>query len=104
MGYDALKEMGEEAPFGVTSPEELDFGDPDETVTTEIDARDHLEAKIEAMRAHATQIETDGPFFALSNHIGQRAFGKEFYRLIRGDLPTAGTGDGTRETDLFAGI
>jgi len=100
MGYDALKEMGEEAPFGVTSPEELDFGDPDDTITTEIDARDRLEAKMDAMRAHATQIETDGPFFALSNHVGHRAFGMEFYRLVRGNPPAAGT----KETDLFERI
>jgi N-acetyl-1-D-myo-inositol-2-amino-2-deoxy-alpha-D-glucopyranoside deacetylase len=100
MGYDALKAMGEEAPFGVRSPEELTFGDPDETVTTEIDARDHLDAKLDAMRAHATQIEVDGPFFALSNHIGHRAFGLEFYRLVRGTPPASGT----RESDLFEGI
>jgi N-acetyl-1-D-myo-inositol-2-amino-2-deoxy-alpha-D-glucopyranoside deacetylase len=100
MGYDALKEMGEAAPFGVTSPDDLPFGDPDETVSTEIDARDHLEAKIAAMRAHASQIEVDGPFFALSNHIGHRAFGMEFYRLVRGGpAPVQG-----READLFAGV
>jgi len=101
MGYDALKEMGEEAPFGVTSPEELNFGDPDDTVTTRIDARDHLEAKVEAMRAHATQIQVDGPFFALSNNIGQRAFGYEHFRLIRGGTPPPA---GELEEDLFAGI
>jgi N-acetyl-1-D-myo-inositol-2-amino-2-deoxy-alpha-D-glucopyranoside deacetylase len=101
MGYDALKEMGEEAPFGVTSPDELNFGDPDETVTTRIDARDHLEAKVAAMRAHATQIQVDGPFFALSNNIGQRAFGYEHFRLIRGGSPPAA---GEFEEDLFAGV
>jgi N-acetyl-1-D-myo-inositol-2-amino-2-deoxy-alpha-D-glucopyranoside deacetylase len=110
MGYDALKEMGEEAPFGVTSPEELTFGDPDETVTTEIDARDFLDAKLDAMRAHATQITTDGPFFALSNHIGHRAFGMEFYRLVRGtvlangSVPANGPTGESRESDLFAGV
>jgi N-acetyl-1-D-myo-inositol-2-amino-2-deoxy-alpha-D-glucopyranoside deacetylase len=100
MGWDALKELGEEAPFGVASPEELPFGDPDETVTTRIDARDHLEAKVEAMRAHRTQIQVDGPFFALSNNVGQRAFGFEHYRLVRGTPPPAGE----VEADLFAGI
>jgi N-acetyl-1-D-myo-inositol-2-amino-2-deoxy-alpha-D-glucopyranoside deacetylase len=101
MGFDALKEMGEKAPFGVTSPEELNFGDPDETVTTRIDARDHLEAKVAAMRAHATQIQVDGPFFALSNNIGQRAFGYEHFRLIRGGSPSVA---GVLEEDLFAGV
>ena len=100
MGWEALKEMGEETPFGVTAPEDLAFGDPDETVTTRIDARDYLDAKMESMRAHRTQIEVDGPFFALSNNIGQRAFGLEHFRLIKGNKPA----DGVVEEDLFAGI
>jgi N-acetyl-1-D-myo-inositol-2-amino-2-deoxy-alpha-D-glucopyranoside deacetylase len=97
-GWEALREMGEQTPFGVASPEELPFGDPDEIVTTQVDARDHLDAKVAAMRAHATQIQVDGPFFALSNNVGQRAFGLEHFRLVRGTPPT---GDGF-ETDLFA--
>ena len=100
LGWEALKEMGEETPFGVTSPDELPFGDPDELVTTRIDARDHLEAKMDSMRAHATQIEVDGPFFALSNNIGQRAFGYEHFRLIKGERPASDV----VEEDLFAGI
>jgi N-acetyl-1-D-myo-inositol-2-amino-2-deoxy-alpha-D-glucopyranoside deacetylase len=98
-GWRALQALGEQAPFGVTDPDELPFGDPDETVTTRIDARDHLDAKVAAMRAHATQIQVDGPFFALSNNVGQRAFGIEFYRLVRGTLGADGV-----EDDLFAGI
>src|SRR3954467_8463012 len=100
MGWEALKEMGEEAPFGVTSPEELAFGDPDDTISTRIDARDYLDEKMDAMRAHRTQIEADGPFFAMSNNIGQRAFGYEHFRLIQGSRPA---GDVVEE-DLFAGI
>jgi N-acetyl-1-D-myo-inositol-2-amino-2-deoxy-alpha-D-glucopyranoside deacetylase len=100
LGFDALKEMGEEAPFGVTSVDDLPFGDPDETVTTRIDARDHLDAKIAAMRAHRTQIHVDGPFFALSNNIGLRAFGYEHYRLVRGTPPATGE----QEDDLFTGV
>jgi N-acetyl-1-D-myo-inositol-2-amino-2-deoxy-alpha-D-glucopyranoside deacetylase len=105
-GFEAMKAMGEEAPFGVESPDDLPFGDPDETVTTQIDARDHLDAKIEAMRAHATQIAVDGPLFALSNNIGQRAFGYEHFRLIRGELGDLAADDGQpwRERDLFAGL
>jgi len=99
-GWQTLKELGEEAPFGVTSPDDLPFGDPDEIVTTRIDARDYLENKAAAMKAHRTQIQVDGPFFALSNDIGQRAFGLEHYRLIRGTPPP----DGEMEEDLFAGL
>jgi N-acetyl-1-D-myo-inositol-2-amino-2-deoxy-alpha-D-glucopyranoside deacetylase len=76
---------------------------PDEVVTTEVDARDHLEAKVAAMRAHRTQISLDGPFFALADGVGQRAFAVEHYVLLRGDR---GPGDGPRgrEDDLFAGV
>jgi N-acetyl-1-D-myo-inositol-2-amino-2-deoxy-alpha-D-glucopyranoside deacetylase len=100
MGWEALKEMGDETPFGVASPDELPFGDPDETVTTRIDARDYLDAKTDALRAHRTQIEVDGPFFALSNHVGQKAFGFEHFRLISGTPPPAAQ----LEEDLFVGV
>jgi N-acetyl-1-D-myo-inositol-2-amino-2-deoxy-alpha-D-glucopyranoside deacetylase len=100
MAYQALKEMGEEAPFGVASPDELTFGVADELITTAIDARDYLPAKVEAMRAYPTQIEVDGHFFALSNDVGQGLFGLEHYRLARPAVRLAGE----RETDLFAGV
>jgi N-acetyl-1-D-myo-inositol-2-amino-2-deoxy-alpha-D-glucopyranoside deacetylase len=56
-----------------------------------------------AMRAHATQIAVDGPFFALSNNLGLQVWGHEYYTLVKGeragDLDEHG-----RERDLFAGI
>ena len=36
------------------------------------------------MEAHATQITVDGPFFALSNNIGNQVWGTEFYRMAKG--------------------
>jgi N-acetyl-1-D-myo-inositol-2-amino-2-deoxy-alpha-D-glucopyranoside deacetylase len=98
--FEALSELGEEAPFGATDPSELPMGTPDELVTTAIDARDYLDAKVAAMRAYRTQIAVDGPFFALSNNVGHGAFGMEHYRLARGE-PTA---SGAREDDLFANL
>jgi N-acetyl-1-D-myo-inositol-2-amino-2-deoxy-alpha-D-glucopyranoside deacetylase len=71
---------------------------PDEQVTTEIDASAYLDAKLAAMRAHATQIAVDGRFYALSNHVAQRASGVEYYTLLAGPRT-----DG-REDDLFAGV
>jgi N-acetyl-1-D-myo-inositol-2-amino-2-deoxy-alpha-D-glucopyranoside deacetylase len=87
----------------VESVDNLPFGTDDELVTTEIDARDYLDAKLAAMRAHATQIAVDSPFFALSDMVGRRALGTEYYTLLAG--PTAATRpEGSRETDLFAGL
>ncbi|MDQ1745941.1 MAG: N-acetyl-D-myo-inositol-2-amino-2-deoxy-alpha-D-glucopyranoside deacetylase [Frankiaceae bacterium] len=102
-GFEMMRQMGEELPFGVSSPDDLPFGDEDDTVTTQVDARDYLDAKLDAMRAHATQIAVDGPLFALSNNIGQKAFGYEHFRLVRGELGPAGGGE-WQETDLFAGL
>ncbi len=87
----------------VESVDDLPFGVPDDQVTTEIDARDHLDAKVAAMRAHASQIAVDSPFFALSDNVGRRAFGLEHYTLLAGPRG-AGHGPHGWESDLFAGI
>ncbi|MBA3523669.1 MAG: N-acetyl-1-D-myo-inositol-2-amino-2-deoxy-alpha-D-glucopyranoside deacetylase [Geodermatophilaceae bacterium] len=84
------------------STDELAFGVPDTDVTTAVDGRVHLAAKIAAMAAHTTQIIVDGDTFALSNGIGAVVEGIEHYRLVRGVRGAVGR-DG-RETDLFAGV
>jgi N-acetyl-1-D-myo-inositol-2-amino-2-deoxy-alpha-D-glucopyranoside deacetylase len=92
----------------VESVEDLPFGIPDENVTTEIDARDYLDAKLAAMRAHASQISVESPYFALSDNFGQRALGTEYYTLLAPLLPPLLAGrpvpGRARESDLFAGI
>ncbi len=87
----------------VESVDDLPFGVPDDQVTAEFDASDYLDAKIAAMRAHASQIAVDSPFFALSDGVGQRAFGHEYYTLLAGPRGPGGGSHG-RESDLFAGI
>ena len=89
--------------FKVESVDDIPFVVADELVTTEIDGREQLEQKMAAMRAHATQIAVDGPFFALSNHIGWEGWGVEHYRLVHGELGPVDPATG-RETDLFAGL
>ncbi|MFF7890868.1 N-acetyl-1-D-myo-inositol-2-amino-2-deoxy-alpha-D-glucopyranoside deacetylase [Streptomyces sp. NPDC007907] len=72
---------------------------PEERVTTVIDGTAHAAAKAAAMRAHATQITVDGPYFVLSNELAQPILTTEYYELVRGEA-----GSGERETDLFAGV
>jgi N-acetyl-1-D-myo-inositol-2-amino-2-deoxy-alpha-D-glucopyranoside deacetylase len=92
----------------VQSLDELPFGTDDDGVSTQIDATDYLDAKVAAMRAHATQIAVDSPFFALSDLVGRKALGVEYFTLLAGPglAGGGGAGDGTsgREADLFAGI
>jgi N-acetyl-1-D-myo-inositol-2-amino-2-deoxy-alpha-D-glucopyranoside deacetylase len=84
------------------SAADLVYGVPDEQVTTEIDASCYLDAKLAAMRAHATQISVEGTFFALSNQVAQLASGVEYYALLAGEPGPDGLYG--REDDLFAGI
>ncbi len=86
----------------VAALDELPFGVPDEQVTTEIDGTGYLAAKTAAMRAHATQIAVHEPFFALSNGVGQRILGREYYTLLAG--PPGPPGPAGREADLLAGL
>ncbi|WP_037871253.1 N-acetyl-1-D-myo-inositol-2-amino-2-deoxy-alpha-D-glucopyranoside deacetylase [Streptomyces sp. SPB074] len=71
-------------------------------VTTAVDARAHLPAKLAAMRAHATQLTVAEPLFALSNDLAQPVFGVEYYELVRGEAGPPGP-DGL-EAGLFAGL
>ena len=87
----------------VESADDFPFGVPDEDVTTEIDATAYLDQKLAAMRAHATQIAVDSPFFTFSDGVGQRAFGREYYTLLAGPRGR-GSGSHDRESDLFAAI
>ncbi|TIC86302.1 N-acetyl-1-D-myo-inositol-2-amino-2-deoxy-alpha-D-glucopyranoside deacetylase [Nocardioides sp. GY 10113] len=75
---------------------------PDEDISAEVDGSAYLSRKMDALRAHATQITTDGPFFALSNNVGSQAFGMEQFRLVKG-VPGP-VGENGWEDDLFAGI
>uniref|UniRef100_A0A6J6HBT8 Unannotated protein n=1 Tax=freshwater metagenome TaxID=449393 RepID=A0A6J6HBT8_9ZZZZ len=97
-----MKEVGSNF-FGVENVDDLPFAKADELVTAVVDANDYVEAKMAAMRAHATQIELDGPFFALSNQLGLQVWGNEFYSLVKGDAHAPFNNEG-RETDLFAGV
>ena len=100
---EVLREQGSNF-FEVESADELPFAAPDELVTTMVDATMQVEAKLAAMRAHATQIAVDGPFFALSNNIGLQAWGVEYYRCVKGEaIPDPDDPDG-HETELFAGV
>ncbi|HEY2549291.1 MAG TPA: N-acetyl-1-D-myo-inositol-2-amino-2-deoxy-alpha-D-glucopyranoside deacetylase [Streptosporangiaceae bacterium] len=105
-GAAQLRSSGESGPGQAfdqpQSPDDLPFGVPDEQVTTRIDASGYLDAKVAAMRAHATQIAVDSPFFALSNNMGQQAFGVEYYTLLAGPRGP-GHGQHDWESDLFDG-
>jgi N-acetyl-1-D-myo-inositol-2-amino-2-deoxy-alpha-D-glucopyranoside deacetylase len=89
--------------FGSDNVDDLAYVVPDGDITAAIDGMAFVGRKMAAMRAHATQITADGPFFALPDQLGQDMCGWEHYRLVKGS-PGAGDPATGWETDLFAGV
>jgi N-acetyl-1-D-myo-inositol-2-amino-2-deoxy-alpha-D-glucopyranoside deacetylase len=80
-------------------------GLPEDQVTSEIRADSFLDAKLAAIRAHATQIVVDVPFFEAAGLPRMRAPGTEYYQLLSGPAAVAaGPGGRQREDDLFRGL
>ena len=102
MGIDKMKEVGSEF-FGAENADDLPFAKPDELVTSVVKAPEYVPQKLAAMKAHATQISVDGPFFALSNNLGLSVWGDEYYTLVKGEISGPFDENG-RELDLFAGV
>ena len=101
-GIEAMKGTGTDF-FGVEKAEDFPFAAPDDLVTTVFNGDEFVNRKMAAMKAHPTQIAVDGPFFALSDNLGFRVWGREFYRLVKGKKTAPFDQDG-RELDLFAGV
>jgi N-acetyl-1-D-myo-inositol-2-amino-2-deoxy-alpha-D-glucopyranoside deacetylase len=96
----ALRASGARHRF--RTPDDDPYSTDGAPVSAVVEASDHLARKIAAMRAHATQIQVDGGYFALSNGIAQPVMATEYYLLARGEPGPCGA-DGL-EHDLFAGL
>jgi N-acetyl-1-D-myo-inositol-2-amino-2-deoxy-alpha-D-glucopyranoside deacetylase len=104
-GIEAMAALGEASPFaGLGDVDDVPFAVSDDAVTAAVDSPDHVQAKDAAMRAHPTQMTVDGPFFALSNNLGQQVLATEYFRLVKGERGPAGPGPAGWEDDLFAGL
>jgi N-acetyl-1-D-myo-inositol-2-amino-2-deoxy-alpha-D-glucopyranoside deacetylase len=99
---DKMKELGSDF-MGAESADDLPFCKDDSFVTAHVDGNGYVNQKMDAMRAHATQIAVDGPFFALSNNLGLQVWGNEYYTLVKGEKSSEVDAHG-RETDLFSGV
>lgn len=101
-GVEKMKELGSDF-FGAENVDDLPFVKDDSFVSAVIHGDNYVEAKMAAMKAHATQISLDGPFFALSNNIGVSVFADEYYTLVKGEKGQPQDERGY-ELDLFAGV
>jgi N-acetyl-1-D-myo-inositol-2-amino-2-deoxy-alpha-D-glucopyranoside deacetylase len=99
-GIEKMKEIGSDF-FGAESADDLPFAKDDSFVTSLVGGSAFVEKKMAAMRAQPTQIELDGPFFALSNNLGNQVWGDEYYTLVKGQKSSKLDASGW-ESDLFA--
>ncbi|SDX77905.1 mycothiol S-conjugate amidase [Amycolatopsis xylanica] len=98
--HEALTEAGIESPYA----EWLEKWDPDkadvmERVTTRVECGDFFEARDEALKAHATQIDPESRWFAVPRDIQRATWPTEEYELVRSLVDST-----LPEDDLFAGI
>ena len=108
-GIEALQQLGGESMFeGIGDVDDVPSVVGDHEVAAAIQGLEYAGRKADAMRAHATQITVDFPYFALSNMLGQEVLAVEYYRLVRGERgPAAQAGPAAElgcEDDLFAGL
>jgi mycothiol S-conjugate amidase len=68
-------------------------------VTTRVPCAEYFPVRDQALLAHATQIDPDGPWFAVPLEVHQEAWPTEDFELARSSVPTE-----LPESDLFAGV
>ena len=101
-GIKALREAGDTETFSGFDPEDpsLPMITDDAGIAAVIDGSRWVRQKLDAMRAHATQITDDGPFFSGAKVLGESQWSEEAYVFVSG-VPFPG--DGWAD-DLFAGL
>ncbi len=98
--HDALAAGGKESPFA----EWLENWDPTrgdvmQRVTTQVECGAYFQQRDAALKAHATQIDPNGRFFAMPVELQRELWPTEEWELARSLVDT-----NTPEDDLFAGI
>jgi len=97
--HEALIDEGLLSPFGDWVESRAAREIPERPVTTRIRAEDFFDARDAALRAHETQIDPDGFFFAMPRELEATVWPYEEFELAESLVPTT-----TPEDDLFAGI
>lgn len=92
------RELGEPSPLGEALARWRQTGDIMTRVTTQVPCGEYFGHRDRALIAHATQIDPEGPFFAVPLEVQQSVWPTEEFELARTRVRTT-----VPETDLFAG-
>lgn len=99
------KERGIDGPWNNPQMETEKWGIPDELITTRYDVREFVENKMQAFRAHRTQISPDHFTFLLPDDMRGEVIGYEHFILARHTLGDYKAKQGeVLEQNLFAGL
>jgi mycothiol S-conjugate amidase len=96
--HEAMLRAGVESPYGERL-EKWEEREPKWEITTRVPCADYFGVRDRALRAHATQIDPTGPFFACPLEVKREAWPTEDYHLARSLVDTE-----LPEDDLFAGV
>ncbi|NEC93105.1 mycothiol conjugate amidase Mca, partial [Streptomyces sp. SID12501] len=97
--HDAIVAAGGESPFSDWIDSRQAREVPEREVTTRVECADYFPQRDAALRAHATQIDPEGWFFAVPREVELATWRDEEYELAESRVPTT-----LPEDDLFAGI
>jgi mycothiol S-conjugate amidase len=99
--HDAMLAESGESPFTewLKSWQDSDRPDKGHRVTTRVPCGEFFEVRDDALRAHATQVDPDGFWFAVPMAIQQKVWPTEDFELYRSMV-----GPTEPEDDLFAGV
>ncbi|MEU7819876.1 mycothiol conjugate amidase Mca [Catellatospora sp. NPDC049133] len=96
--HEAMLAAGLESPYAERLNDDW-VGDKSPRITTRVPCGEYFELRDDALRAHATQIDPDGPWFRAPLTVQRTAWPTEDYQLVRSTVATA-----IPEDDLFAGV
>jgi len=97
--HEAMIAAGHESPYAEWLEKWTDDKDKSARVTTRVRCGEYFEIRDDALRAHATQVDPDGFWFAVPREIQQECWPTEEYELARSLVDST-----LPEDDLFAGV
>jgi mycothiol S-conjugate amidase len=97
--HDEMIRRGLESPYAERLAEWKPNPEHDGRVTTRVPCSDYFPVRDRALIAHATQIDPEGPWFAVPLDVHQKAWPTEDYELVRSLVDVE-----EPEDDLFAGL
>ncbi len=97
--HDEMIRRGLESPYAERLAEWKPNPEHDGRVTTRVPCADYFPVRDRALIAHATQIDPEGPWFAVPLDVHQKAWPTEDYELVRSLVDVE-----EPEDDLFAGL